>query len=1206
MASRTVTGAWLPVAAIALLAIAPSPCFGAGVATVTRTGILHEQIADNFAAGTSTTSYSLQSGGTTTPVVPTRSFSASPGEEVTVSGSFEDGKLVGAVKGTTSAAQTSNGFQDAGTTGTPVASQTPVEEGTRKVAVLLVNFASDTRQPFSEAEARSQVFTATNSASAFYAEESYGQISLTGKLRSDGDVFGWFTLDTATAGCAVDSWDDEADQAALDAGVDLSGYQNIVYVFPHQSACSWAGIAVLGGSRANINGDLRSPVIAHELGHNLGLNHAGSWTCTEGGVRVQISDTCTTSEYGDPFDTMGSIGYRHNSGWNLAKLGILGPENVETITASGTYALRAALAPTGEPTVLRIPRTRAPNSTVSSWYYLEIRQSGGIFENLSDASMSGVSIRATAEFASPETLLLDANPATATFADAPLGVGQTFDGGPVQIKTLSAGNGHASVEIEVDDEPPSRPELQASVSAYGVQLNWVSTDNVGVERYFLYRDGKVLTNLTSPSFLDIWAPVGDHEYVVIARDESLNESEPSEPLTVTVPVMSGPTCSEGKCKLAYRYSGAPAPWTVPPGVNDAFLTVDGAGGGGIGGGPDRVGGNGARVQTTLEPLTPGQVAAIGIGGQGKPYSQGGAGGFNGGGSGGIGGGGGGYTTFELGSTLLLAGGGGGGGMDGVNGTLKVTGGQGGAGGKQGSAGARGAQTIAQGATLKGGEGGAGGGAGGAGGAGGQVVGSTSCPGGAHGGVSGNPGSSLTGGGGVANAGGGGGGGYIGGGQGGGSAGDECGAIAASGGGGGGSSYVSPSVESPSFGTASADGDGWMSIEYDDPIAAVDHSYATAPDSDLDVDAPSGVLSGATAPNGDSLSANVVSDPAHGSLTLNDDGSFTYAPDAGYHGTDSFEYRAADSAGDYATATVTLSVADAPAASISAPATGGTYALGQSVPTTFLCAEGDGGPGLASCDDSTGTDTATGGNGHLDTSTLGPHSYTVTATSGDGQTDTATVSYTVVPPPSASITSPATDGTFALGQSVPTTFLCSEGAGGPGLASCDDSTGTHTATGGSGQLDTSTPGTHTYTVTATSKDGKIGVQSIIYNVTPRPLAVAIKTRRAIATGGRTKLMLACDGGLPGSACQGILSLTFHKALLKRMHHRRSVAFKTITFGRVHYIVPSGQLRPIELRLSPTGLQMLRRAANPRLRVRASAKATGGRGAHREVILQFKDA
>jgi Gametolysin peptidase M11/Bacterial Ig domain len=948
-------------------------------ATTTRSGTLQATVIDNFRTDQSTTRYSLKSRGKETPLRPT-ALDAEPGDRVVVTGEMRNGRLVGEVEKTAS-------------------SQASPLAGERKVAVLLFTLPGDSGHSWSVEQARSRVFTASSSVSAFYEEESYGQISLTGKLRADGDVFGPFSLSGSPAGCSYLTWNDEAEQAAADAGIDLSGYQHIVYIFPYKSACQWAGIADLGGSRININGDFignaATAVVAHEFGHNFGLQHAGSWSCTSGGVRVQISGTCTIAEYGDPFDTMGNIGYRHNNGWGLDKLGLFAPENVQTVTTSGIYALRSALTPTSEPTVLRIPRARAATSNnITSWYYLEIRQTGGIFENVSDASTTGVSIRATAELNSPETLLLDANPATSGFGDAPLKVGQTFDGGPVQIKTLSAGSGHATVEVEVDTEPPSPPVLQATVGANGVELSWVSTDNVRVERYFVFRDGDQVDNVETPSFVDPRASVGDHDYVVIARDESRNESDPSEPLTVTVPVMSGPTCSDGKCKLAYRYSGASATWTVPPGVHEAFLTVEGAGGGGGAGGPERVAGGGTRIWATLEPLTPGQVATVSVGGRGKRYSEGGAGGFNGGGSGGFGGGGGGYTKVELDSALeVLAAGGGGGGLDGVNGALSVAGGRGGAGSEQGSAGTGGVQTSAQGATLKGGGGGSAGGVSGAGGGGGQVVGSTTCLGGAHTGVPGASGGSFTGGGGVADAGGGGGGGYVGGGQGGGGAGDECGGSAASGGGGGGSSFVAPG-RLEGFDTA-GDSDGWLSIQYDNPVGLAAHSYTTYGDQELDVPAGLGVLSGGSAPEGVSLT--VISPPDHGSLTLRVDGSFTYVPESAYLGSDSFDYRASDPAGNYADATVALSVAGPPSALISSPPPGGTYVVGQAVPTAFSCSEGTGGTGLSSCNDSSGTTSASGGVGRLDTSAMGGHTYMVTAVSKSGLTDSASIGYTVVPP-----------------------------------------------------------------------------------------------------------------------------------------------------------------------------------------------------------------
>ena len=55
----------------------------------------------------------------------------------------------------------------------------------------------------------------------------------------------------------------------------------------------------------------------------------------------------------------------------------------------------------------------------------------------------------------------------------------------------------------------------------------------------------------------------------------------------------------------------------------------------------------------------------------------------------------------------------------------------------------------------------------------------------------------------------------------------------------------------------------------------------------------GVLANDSDPNGDALTAHLVDGPAHGTLTLNADGSFTYAKGADFAGLDEFTYQASD-------------------------------------------------------------------------------------------------------------------------------------------------------------------------------------------------------------------------------------------------------------------------------------------------------------------------
>ena len=97
---------------------------------------------------------------------------------------------------------------------------------------------------------------------------------------------------------------------------------------------------------------------------------------------------------------------------------------------------------------------------------------------------------------------------------------------------------------------------------------------------------------------------------------------------------------------------------------------------------------------------------------------------------------------------------------------------------------------------------------------------------------------------------------------------------------------------------------------DAPQAAAD-AYVTPQDTPLARPAP-GVLANDADQDGDSLTVDTtpVSPPVSGTLSLAASGGFTYVPNAGFVGTDTFSYRVQDGTGATDTATVTITVSAA--------------------------------------------------------------------------------------------------------------------------------------------------------------------------------------------------------------------------------------------------------------------------------------------------------
>jgi hypothetical protein len=115
-------------------------------------------------------------------------------------------------------------------------------------------------------------------------------------------------------------------------------------------------------------------------------------------------------------------------------------------------------------------------------------------------------------------------------------------------------------------------------------------------------------------------------------------------------------------------------------------------------------------------------------------------------------------------------------------------------------------------------------------------------------------------------------------------------------------------------------------------AAQDEAHDINEDEELEVDAAAGVLANDSDPDADPLTALLVAGPAHGALTLNADGSFTYTPNPDYHGADGFTYIASD--GDLESDPATVSVTIHPVNDGPTAVAGGSYEADEGSAITF--------------------------------------------------------------------------------------------------------------------------------------------------------------------------------------------------------------------------------------------------------------------------------
>ncbi|MFC1479571.1 Ig-like domain-containing protein [Planctomycetota bacterium] len=187
----------------------------------------------------------------------------------------------------------------------------------------------------------------------------------------------------------------------------------------------------------------------------------------------------------------------------------------------------------------------------------------------------------------------------------------------------------------------------------------------------------------------------------------------------------------------------------------------------------------------------------------------------------------------------------------------------------------------------------------------------------------------------------------------------------------------------------------------DPPSADDDSYSTNENVLLSVDMNTGVIQNDSDPDANVLTADLVTDAGHGTLTLNADGSFSYDPDTDWAGIDTFVYRVYDGTVYSGNATVTITVVgisnNAPDAVNDSAATSEDVAVDINVLANDTDADGD---TLDVTSITQGTDGTVTINADdtvkytPDADFNGTDSFTYTISDGNGGTDTATVTVTV--------------------------------------------------------------------------------------------------------------------------------------------------------------------------------------------------------------------